>query len=529
MKDKNISNFEQVFSHLGKELSATANAEAAAEIILNTANELIGWDASYLILYDPEQGGKPRPLLAIDTANDGRIIQHDVAPEKPSENMLKAIHEDGFLSLYEAPFDMPEGLSFGNRSRRTLSQLFVPVRSGTRTIGVLSIQSYSKHAYTTDSLETLKALANHCAGAMDRIWAQEALSQMVERLKVLYQAAHDISASLDMEELCDAIHRTVGQVMPCDDFVIDGYDSLTNEIIPIYAVEHPRRRIQTEKYTADHGMGGHIVHTRESLLLNSIEEMNASEIKFEFYGSEGKENSESIIAVPMLLHGNVTGMISAQSYQPNAYTKDDQYLLELLASHAAIAFENSRLFTTIQQLADTDPLTGALSRRKFLELTEREFNRMKRYNKPLSILMLDVDEFKKFNDWFGHQVGDRVLQLVANQCRSSLRDVDIFGRLGGEEFAATLPDTGMQQAKQVAERLCKLVEQAKFEEAENLYETITGVAFDDDALKVTVSIGVATCDESCRNMEVLLDHADRAMYSVKYGGRNRIGLWNNGD
>lgn len=519
---------ELVFARLGRDLSATASAVAAAEIILNAASELIGWDAAYLVLYDPTRGERPRPLLTIDTVDGEKVVEHDAAPERPSENMLRAIREDGFMSLYDGPFAIPEGLSFGDRTHRTLSQLFVPVRSGARTIGVLSIQSYQVNAYTAESLETLKTLANHCAGALERIWAQEALAQMVERLEVLYRAAHAISASLDIEELCAAIYRTVEQVMPCDDFVIDGYDPRTNEIVPIYAIEYPRKRVATEAYTADHGMGGHIVHTQESVLLNSLEEMDKSGITFEFYGSGGKDASQSIVAVPMILHGKVAGMISAQSYKANAYTRDDQYLLELLASHAAIAIENSRLFATVQELADTDPLTGCFNRRKFFELAEREFNRAKRYDQPLSVILMDIDEFKRFNDRFGHRVGDMVLRLVANQCRASLREVDIFGRLGGEEFVVILPETDDKQALIVAKRLCKVIESARLEEQDGLFEMETGKKYDGEALSVTISVGVATCDESCTSIETLMDHADRAMYSVKYGGRNRINLWKDG-
>ncbi|MHB8779631.1 MAG: GAF domain-containing protein, partial [Anaerolineales bacterium] len=181
-----MQNSTQIFARLGRELSATSSAVTAAEIISNAAHELIGWDACYLVLYDPEQGGRPRPLLTIDTIDDKKIIEHDSAPDKPSENMLKAIRENGHITLYEEPVEVPPSLTFGNRSHRTLSQLFVPVQSGERIIGVLSIQSYQVKAYSKNSLEILRTLSSHCAGALERIWAQEALAQMMERLKVLY-------------------------------------------------------------------------------------------------------------------------------------------------------------------------------------------------------------------------------------------------------------------------------------------------------------------------------------------------------
>lgn len=525
MTVKTPSNFEQVFARLGKELSATTNAVTAAEIILNAANELIGWDACYLVLYDPQRGGKPRPLLTIDTTASGQIVQHNAAPDAPSENMLRAIREGGFLSLYDENFSLPPRLRFGDLSNITLSQLFVPVRNDRRTIGVLSIQSYRKNAYSEASLETLKTLANHCAGALERIWAQEALEQMAERLRGLHQAAHAINASLDMEALCDAIHRTVENVMPCNDFVIDGYDPETNEIVPIYAIEYPRKRVQTERYLADHGLAGHIVHTKKSLLLNSLEEMTNSGIDFEFYGSE-EDQTQSIAAAPLTLKGRVIGMISAQSYQPNAYTEDDLHLLELLASHAAIAIENARLFAAVQKLADTDPLTECLNRRKFFEVAEQAFQHARQERRPLSVILLDVDEFKRFNDRFGHAVGDRALKMAAGQCKAALREGDIFGRLGGEEFAALLPNTPLSQAEQIAKRLHRAVEAGQIEGADQIRDLVSGARPSKEALKVTVSVGVAELNQSCYSIDALIELADRAMYAGKYAGKNQINIWN---
>jgi hypothetical protein len=126
MKANGLSKkYEQVYARLGKDLSATSSALTAAEIILNAADELIGWEACYLILYDPEQGGKPRSLVTMDTINDKRVIEQDAAPEKPSENMLKAIRENGFLSLHEEPFDVPPHYPLATRQARQLCRSYL--------------------------------------------------------------------------------------------------------------------------------------------------------------------------------------------------------------------------------------------------------------------------------------------------------------------------------------------------------------------------------------------------------------------
>ena len=526
-RKKNKESFEaDIFANLGRDLASTSDAKTAAAIILNAANALIGWDAAYLILYDPAIGGTPRPLLTIDTIDGMHVEQTNAMPQKPSDNMLKAIEQGEFMSFYEEYFDIDPSLSFGDRGQRTLSQMFVPVQSNKRTIGVLSIQSYKVNAYSKEQLSSMKNLASHCAGALERIWAQEALGEFVERLKVLHQAVNEINASLDGERVCQVVYETVERVMPCNDFVIDGYDSENNEIVPIFAVEYPNRRVYTNRYFADHGLAGEIIRTKNPLLFNSIEEIDRSGIRFELYGSYEEDPTRSILAVPMILHGAIYGMVSAQSYEPNAYSQDDLYLLEVLASHAAIAIENARLFDSIQKLANTDPLTKILNRRRFFELAEREFEHARLNHESLSIIMLDVDDFKKFNDRYGHKIGDSVLIQIAEVCKNSLRLYDIFGRLGGEEFALALPDTSPGHALEVASRLRKLIEERSFhEELELLDEEIQRV---EGSLSVTVSVGVTTLDETCRDLDVLMDRADQAMYLSKNQGRNRVQVWRRG-
>lgn len=521
---------EFVFARLGKELSITTSAEAAAEIILQAASTLIGWEACYLILYDPQRSAHPRPLLMIDTINNERVkTSNETMNQTPSSNMLRAIKEDGFLSLYDKQFEVPYSLSFGDRTRRTMSQLFVPVKSGTRTIGVLSIQSYAINAYTQESLETLKALSDHCAGALERIWAQELVTELSSKRNALYKAVHAINESLDLEQVCQVIHRTVRHVMACDDFIMVEYDKITNEIVPLYIIISSSRA-EANRYIADHGLSGMIVHTGESVFFNTIEEMEISEIDFELVG---EDHTQAIVAAPLFLHGQVIGMISAQSYKPHSYNEDDRELLEMLAPHVAIAIENARLFARVQQMADMDPLTNVLNRRKFYEMAEREFSRSERYHESLSIILLDTDNFKVLNDKFGHKAGDAILQVVAAQLKINIRSMDILCRYGGEEFIIAMPSTNAANAMQTAERLREVVERIDLNEARKFHEITSGaknksgenVKFVYDDLRVTVSVGVAEYAPACQTLDILVDRADRAMYAAKNGGKNHVQVW----
>ena len=130
-------------------------------------------------------------------------------------------------------------------------------------------------------------------------------------------------------------------------------------------------------------------------------------------------------------------------------------MLETIASHAAIAISNAQLFEEIQQLAETDDLTKINNRRQLFRLGEQILNHSKRYNNPFSVIMLDIDNFKKINDSYGHAIGDGVLQELAQRTLENIREVDILGRYSGEEFVIILPNTTLEQGIEMAERLRK--------------------------------------------------------------------------
>jgi diguanylate cyclase (GGDEF)-like protein len=167
--------------------------------------------------------------------------------------------------------------------------------------------------------------------------------------------------------------------------------------------------------------------------------------------------------------------------------------------------------TLLQSLAATDSLTGIANRRKFLEVGESEFRRARRFGHPLSLLIADIDEFKRINDAWGHPVGDRVIRVVADTCVRNVRGtLDVVGRIGGDEFAIVLPETDYASASELAERLRQMV-------ATEL------IAVDDgESIACAISVGVATLAGNVNSFDDLMVSADKALYRAKSKGRNRV-------
>ncbi len=190
---------------------------------------------------------------------------------------------------------------------------------------------------------------------------------------------------------------------------------------------------------------------------------------------------------------------------------DDQGKVKALVGVTRDITERIRLVEELEHQAKIDFLTGLVNRRCFLELSEQELVRARRYDSPMSILMMDIDFFKHINDNYGHKAGDQVLQKLASTCKFELREVDIIGRMGGEEFAILLPETPSQPAQEVAERL-RLA----------LYNTRVELTEKHTQIQFTVSLGVASMTKSHETLDALLQDADDALYQAKNQGRNQV-------
>lgn len=216
----------------------------------------------------------------------------------------------------------------------------------------------------------------------------------------------------------------------------------------------------------------------------------------------GEPNIRSYVGVPLCTYDGLRlGTLCVIDREPRQFSQDQVTILIDLAHLVIDELE-------LRRLATRDSLTGAMTRRFFSIETDREFDRLKRYGNPLSCIAIDIDHFKLVNDTYGHAAGDLVLKELATFCRQQLRTVDLFGRLGGEEFSIALPETTISQAMLVAEKLRTGLESLD-------------IRYNRAQIKITASFGVSTCIASDQDFKAALKRADAALYTAKDTGRNR--------
>ncbi len=251
-----------------------------------------------------------------------------------------------------------------------------------------------------------------------------------------------------------------------------------------------------------HAIVHYVSRSRESIILAHA----ATEGLFVNDPYVARNRCKSILCMPLLNKGNLSAILYIENnLTANAFTPERKEILGIIAAQAAISLENARLF----ELATLDGMTKLYVHRYFQLLLEKEIERSRRYNRPLALVMIDIDNFKLFNDTYGHPVGDEVLKGVARILREKIRSVDMAARYGGEEFVLILPETDAAQALSVCEKVRRWVEEMRIPHHGN-------------HLQVTISLGVSMFPDHALDKQGLITSADEALYSSKRLGKNRV-------
>ena len=254
------------------------------------------------------------------------------------------------------------------------------------------------------------------------------------------------------------------------------------------------------------GVSDHILNQGTTVSISDIN--NQIEIERPNIDTEG---IKSLLATPLIAERKTMGILYVDDFKKREFSKKDESIIALLATQAAAAIEKLQILEKTRRLAITDELTSLYNHRHFVNLLQDELKRAKRYKRSLSVMLIDIDHFKHYNDTNGHLKGNDALKECSIVMLETIRNLDILARYGGEEFAVILPEANRQEVQGCAERIREAIEKRTFcnESAQPLG-------------KLTVSIGYATFPDDAKIERSLINRADIALYKAKDGGRNRV-------
>jgi diguanylate cyclase (GGDEF)-like protein len=330
------------------------------------------------------------------------------------------------------------------------------------------------------------------------------LERSQTRVETIYETARVLGEIHDEREITDNVLDIAENIL--------GFEMCSIQFLAGAGAElHERARLQDSRRRTDklrervrlEGIAATVIDTGVAQRLVDLDDKRGY--------LPMSESAKSALIVPMISHSKVLGLLQAESNRANRFNEMDQKVFSILAASAAMAYENSRLNHELEKMVIIDELTGVYNYRYFSEKLADEKKRAARYRQPLSLLMVDIDWFKRCNDTYGHEAGNVLLKGIVGVIKVSIRDTDVLARYGGEEFIVILPQTLHEDAHLIAERIRSEVENSRFGD---------GVKY--PLLHATVSIGITTFPDNGRNEEEIVQLVDRAMYLAKGQGKNAV-------
>ncbi|MHB8966938.1 MAG: GGDEF domain-containing protein [Thermoleophilia bacterium] len=335
-----------------------------------------------------------------------------------------------------------------------------------------------------------------------------------QALEYLFDVSRQALSSLELDALLGALMKQIiSQSTDFAAFLILSRDG----VLELHAQEGFRPGVYPKLYDTDgHDLIEKVMHGDDLISIQKIarEPWIVSQFAAERYPNWA-------VGVPLMNRDERLGMLLAGTFRKEPYSEDEKRIFQVTGDQIAMAVANASMYEVVSRMAATDGLTGLANHRAFYEAVDKELGRSQRYNRPLSLLMVDIDNFKQFNDTFGHPQGDKALTEIAKIIRDSVRATDTAARYGGEEFAVLLPETPCESdfgdvdgsALHVAERMRLAVEAHAFEGRPGQRNA-----------KITVSVGVAEHPQHAPGLSELVYAADVALYEAKRNGRNRVEL-----
>lgn len=483
-------------------LSSTLELNQVLDMILEQLKQVVHFDSASLMLLKNDclsilaVHNHPHPEAALKVQIDvaGDQLAQSVIFQKESVILPDAQRDVRFHSLGEANY--------------VRGWLGVPLIVRDETIGILTLDSLMPEAYTNEDAGLAMAFANQAALAIANARLYKSEKEQHTLAEALHEISLALSSSLDTTAIMETLLEQIRRVVP--------YDSAN-----VMLLEDEQIRIAAHRGYDRFGVAdlvrdfilpidqipnlAHMAYTRQPYFVPDVK------TDHEWIDVETARHIGSWLGAPLVTQNHLLGFLSLDKVERGYYTAKHAAHLESLAGHAALALSNALNFGKVEQAAVTDFITATFNHRYFQQSLRQEIERAQRFQHAVSVLMIDLDDFKLVNDTYGHPCGDRLLRALAARLKSRMRSVDLLARYGGEEFAVILPETPVGSLVSLGERLQKAVAAQPF-------------LVDDTIIPLTVSIGGATFPDHARAAYQLVECADHAMYQAKKDGRNCVRL-----
>ena len=471
-----------------------------AQIIVNNLGNLINTDGCFLSLWD-EVSEKFTPLAAYGLYSKTYLTLTTKSDELTlTASALSAGHTLVVKDISSTPYLSPRIAAI----LPFRSALVLPLIAGQKKLGAILLAYTDLHQFQSEEISTGEQAASLIALTLEKFYAVEDARKRAEEAETLRKAGAAVAATLHSDEAIDRILEQLSLVVPYDSASVQLLRKNELEIVGGRGWEDPKEILGLRFPVPADNPNTVVLETGKPYILSDALQAHSS---FRKEGPHG--HIRSWLGVPLNVRDEIIGLLAIDSTELNYFTQGHLEMITIFADQVAIALENARLFEEVQNLALTDALTGLYNRRGLFEIGHIEFSRICRLERPFSVIMIDIDHFKRVNDKYGHPVGDQMLIFLASELRSSIRGTDIVGRYGGEEFAIFLSGSDGKAAMELAQRLRATIEKTPFHVGEA-------------EISITLSLGVAEYNENNPNLETMVARADQALYVAKHKGRNQV-------
>jgi diguanylate cyclase (GGDEF)-like protein len=479
---------------------ASTVAEIGRTVVEETRRIIDYHNARVYVLEPPDQ--------VVPIAFEGRVGAY----EDVDLDLLRCRLGEGFsgwvaqhgepLLINDANAD-PRGQTIPGTDDVDESMLVVPMRYDEVVVGVITLSKLGLGGFDDDDLRLLTILADQAATAVESARLLARTQDLAGELRRLLDMSGELSESLDPRQVANLMAGHLARAMGADECAISYWDRPSGRVESL-GYHPPLLLEQMEPYYDVSSFPETLrVLERHDTVVIDRDDPAADPAEVELMTRDG---NRMLVMLPLVAKGQAIGLVELFSNGPKHWDAERLELARTMANEAAMALENARLYEDARKLADRDPLTGFYNHRFLHERLGEEVIRAQRARGPLSVLMLDLDDFKLVNDTFGHLFGDGVLRWTAELIRSTLRGSDVAARYGGDEFALILPDTDAADARRAAERILEAFRDRPF------------VGEQRGPVPIAASIGVASFPSDGRTATELIAAADRALYRVKRDG-----------